>query len=143
MTDLQRIISFISRNHVLTVCSANDGTPWAASCFYAFDFNRIRFLILTSLETRHGAEMVRNARVAGTVSAQQSAVATIRGLQFAGTSRQLEGDEAEQGRAIYYRKFSFARLRPAPIWTIDPEILKLTDNRLGFGTKIIWTRPED
>jgi len=141
MTDTDRIIDYIKANRVLTVCSARGSAPWAANCFYAFDADKIAFLCLTSLDTRHGAEMRDNPRVSGTVSSQQANVAHIRGLQFEGLALTLAGEDEARGRGLYYRRFPIARLHPAPLWAIVPTHLKYTDNTLGFGRKLHWHRP--
>jgi len=39
---------------------------------------------------------------------------------------------------LYYQKFPFAETMPAPIWGIKLDWVKVTDNTLGFGTKLIW-----
>ena len=142
MTDVEKILAYIKGNAVLTICSAQGNVPWAANCFYVFDAARMQFLILTSLETRHGAEIQENCWVAGTFSSQQTSVIKIRGLQYSAIARRLAGEEEEGARNLYYRKFPAARLHSAPIWSVAPYVLKLTDNTLGFGTKIVWTKPE-
>ena len=39
--------------------------------------------------------------------------------------------------------FPIARLMPnLHLWTLRPDFIKMTDNRLGFGKKLIWTADE-
>ena len=142
MADVDRIVAYLKANVVMALCTALEGRPWAANCFYAFDAEAVRFLFLTHEETRHGREMLENARVAGTVSSQQASVAKIRGVQFTGTARLLEGTERTEARRIYDRRFPFARLSPAPVWAVVVAELKFTDNTFGFGTKLHWRRPD-
>ncbi|MDR3435390.1 pyridoxamine 5'-phosphate oxidase family protein [Telmatospirillum sp.] len=142
MSDVDKIVSYIKANNILTLCTASGVLPWAASCFYAFDKEAMTFVCLTSLDTRHGAEMSANANVAGTISSQQANVAKIRGLQYSGTAVLLAGDREQHGRDLYYKRFPFARLHAAPIWAILPDVIKYTDNSFGFGTKLSWQRPE-
>jgi hypothetical protein len=141
MDQVDKIVSYIKANNILTVCTARDNLPWSASCFYAFDKEAMTFYVLTSLDTRHGAEMRDNPNVAGTVSSQQANVAKIRGLQFAGRTFLLSGEAEERGRALYYKRFPLARLHAAPLWSIVADTLKYTDNSFGFGTKLLWDRP--
>ncbi|MTJ80876.1 MAG: hypothetical protein F8N37_07660 [Telmatospirillum sp.] len=143
MDDVSKIISYIKANNILTVATVRDGIPWTASCFYAFDKDRMAFFCLTSLDTRHGLEMRDNANVAGTVSSQQVNVAKIRGLQFSGRALLLEDEEEKAARAIYYKRFPMARLHSAPIWSISLDVLKYTDNSFGFGTKLHWRRENE
>lgn len=133
-----RIVAFIEQHHVmaLATCVAND--PWAANAFYAYDAETICFLILSSHDTRHGRFLGRNADVAGCIAAQPRLLSEVRGLQFAGSARLLQDSEAEAANAVYYARFPDARRLRAPIWRIRPHLLKLTDNSLGFGTKLLW-----
>ena len=140
MSDVDKIVSYIKANNILTVCTVHEQIPWAASCFYAFDKESMEFFFLTSLETRHGAEMNNNNRVAGTVSSQQANVAKIKGLQFSGTAQLLSGETEKKGRTLYYKRFPYARIHAAPLWSIRIDAMKYTDNSFGFGTKLFWER---
>jgi hypothetical protein len=140
MSDVDKIVSYIKANNILTVCTVHEQIPWAASCFYAFDKESMEFFFLTSLETRHGAEMNNNNRVAGTVSSQQANVAKIKGLQFSGTAQLLSGEAEKKGRTLYYKRFPYARIHAAPLWSIRIDAMKYTDNSFGFGTKLFWER---
>jgi hypothetical protein len=140
MSDVDKIVSYIKANNILTVCTEQNGIPWAASCFYAFDKDAMAFFVLTSLETRHGAEMQNNNQVAGTISSQQVNVAKIRGLQFSGTALLLDGEPEKKGRSLYYKRFPLARVHAAPLWSIRLAAMKYTDNSFGFGTKLFWER---
>lgn len=140
MIDLDRILSFIDANNVLTLCTAGGDVPWAASCFYVFDAEAMVFLCLSDGGTRHGAEMADNPRVAGAIAAQGVTVSKIKGLQFSAYASLAEGQEEERGLALYYRRFPFARLHRAPLWRLAADLLKLTDNSFGFGAKFYWRR---
>ena len=80
------------------------------------------------------------APVAGTINGQPKTVALIRGVQFKGEIRRLEGKESEAIRARYNHRFPVARVLSAPVWEIRPDELKFTDNTLGFGKKHYWLR---
>jgi hypothetical protein len=140
MSDVDKIVSYIKANNILTLCTVQGSIPWAASCFYAFDKESMEFFFLTSLDTRHGAEMQSNNQVAGTVSSQQVNVAKIRGLQFSGKALLLEGDAEKKGRSLYYKRFPLARVHVAPLWSVSLDAMKYTDNSFGFGTKLFWER---
>ena len=80
------------------------------------------------------------APIAGTVNGQPKTVALIRGVQFKGEIRRLEGQESEAARNAYNRRFPVARMLPAPVWEIRLDEVKFTDNTLGFGKKMHWLR---
>ncbi|SKA38193.1 pyridoxamine 5'-phosphate oxidase family protein [Consotaella salsifontis] len=140
MANTGKIIAYIRANRVLSLCSVRGSTPWAANCFYALDEQAMVLLFMSERSTRHGSELLDNDQVAGTISSQESNIAKLRGVQFAGRVRCLEGEEQQRGLATYFRKFPFARLKPAPLWAITLYHLKYTDNTFGFGTKMHWQR---
>lgn len=66
----------------------------------------------------------------------------IRGVQYSGRIRRLGGEEHEQAREAYVKRFPVAMKVSAPLWEIQLEELKMTDNTLGFGKKRHWRREE-
>ena len=67
-----------------------------------------------------------------------SIVGKVRGLQLRGTMARPEGEERRVARNAYLRRFPFAAVMDLELWIIRPVFFKYTDNRLGFGKKIIW-----
>ena len=140
METLAAINRWLAKQHVVSWCVANGGEMWCASAFYVYDPQRVAFYLLSEETTRHGKMTGRQAPVAGTVNGQPKTVALIRGVQFKGEIRVLEGDEAAEKRAHYVRRFQVARMLPAPVWELRLDELKFTDNTLGFGKKLHWLR---
>ncbi|WP_319773292.1 pyridoxamine 5'-phosphate oxidase family protein [Breoghania sp.] len=143
MTDTEKIIAYIEENRVLTLCTARGSLPWAANCFYAFDRATMTLLLMSDPATRHAIELAENDRVAGTITSQESTVVRLRGLQFTGRGSLMKGAQMETGREIYLQRFPIARLHSAPLWAIKLETVKFTNNTLGFGTKLRWTRRQE
>jgi hypothetical protein len=50
----------------------------------------------------------------------------------------LEGADLKSAKKAYLDKFPIARFSTLYLWGIKPTAMKMTDNRLGFGKKIIW-----
>lgn len=140
METLAAISRWLSKQHVVSWCVANEGELWCASAFYVYDPQRVAFYLLSEETTRHGQMTGKQAPVAGTVNGQPKTVALIRGVQFKGEIRLLEGDEAIEKRALYVRRFQVARVLSAPVWELRLDELKFTDNTLGFGKKLHWLR---
>ncbi|KFC07342.1 FMN-binding protein [Trabulsiella guamensis ATCC 49490] len=136
------ISRWLVKQHVVTWCVASQGNLWCANAFYLYDPQRVVFYLLTEDNTRHAQMTGNKAPVAGTVNGQPKTVALIRGVQFTGEIRRLEGEESEAARARYNRRFPVARAMSAPVWEIRVDELKFTDNTLGFGKKIHWLRQE-
>lgn len=140
MEALETISRWLGKQHVVSYCVANDQDIWCANAFYLYDAQDAVFYLLSDTQTRHGQISGARTRVAGTVSGQTNSVALIRGVQFKGELRLLEGEVSVGVRERYNRRFPVARTMLASAWGIRLDELKLTDNTLGFGKKVIWQR---
>jgi len=43
-------------------------------------------------------------------------------------------------KSVYIKKFPIAMLMDTHLWVVDLTYIKMTDNRLGFGKKLIWKK---
>lgn len=133
-----QILEFISEHHVLTLATSVENKPYCATCFYAYDKRLNRFIITSGLETKHAKDCLDNPVIAGTIALETKMVGKIRGLQFTGKIQILENEEFRAAKRVYLRQFPVAALASLTLWQIVPNFFKYTDNRLGFGKKIIW-----
>ena len=140
METLTAISRWLAKQHVVSWCVAKEGELWCANAFYVYDPPRVAFYLLSEETTRHGQMTGQRAPVAGTINGQPKTVALIRGVQFKGEIRLLSGEEAEEKRALYVKRFPVARMLSAPVWELRLDELKFTDNTLGFGKKLHWLR---
>ncbi|MDX5630635.1 MULTISPECIES: YhbP family protein [unclassified Brenneria] len=138
--DLGAIARYLKKLHVLTLCAGENSDLWCASCFYTYDEQQVAFYVMTELHTRHGELMSRQPQIAGTVSGQPKSVMLIKGVQFRARAERLEGEDEQQARTAYNRRFPIARAAHTPIWRLYLTELKMTDNTLGFGKKHRWQR---
>ncbi len=134
----ERIIKMIKKHHVLTLATSSDNVPWVASCFYAWMDNEKAFVYTSDLKTRHGAESSNNSKVAANIYLETRMVGKIQGIQIAGTTALPEGELLEKAKKRYLKRFPYARLMETTLWVLQPLEMKMTDNRLGFGKKLIW-----
>ena len=135
-----RINNFISKNKVFTLATSVDNIPYCANCFYAFDEVSNRLLFLSDNNTKHITEALINKRVGGTIQNGVTEVSKLQGIQFVGEFIDSTNIEQDIFYEIYYEKFPFAKIKLAPIWVIELNWIKMTDNNLGFGKKLIWER---
>ena len=91
-------------------------------------------------DTRHISETLKNSKVAGSVVLETSIVNKIQGVQFTGVLQLPENDMIVRSRHAYLKRFPFAALMDTTLWILYADHIKLTDNRLGFGKKLIWER---
>jgi uncharacterized protein YhbP (UPF0306 family) len=136
----ERIISFILKNHVMTLATSEGKAPYCCSIFYAFDPGKCCFYFMSSAESKHIQQAILQPLVAGTIVPGDTTIAKIQGIQFTGTCCQPDDKEMEEAKKIYLKKFPLARLFDSSIWEVEIDYIKMTDNTLGFGKKILWNR---
>lgn len=137
MTD-KRIIKFFRKHHVLTIATTVENEPWCANCFYVYLEEENALVFTTDLNTRHGQEFLKNPKVAGSVVLETMVVGKIRGIQFQGIVSEPDEDLAAQAKWVYLKRFPPAALMDTHLWVVKLTHIKFTDNRLGFGKKLIW-----
>ena len=131
----ERIIKFLKRHHVLNLATVSqEGVPYCAACFYAYDTSRNRLIFTSDDSTRHAQEMIQNPKVACAITLETRIVGKVQGVQICGKAER--GDEEDKRQ--YIKRFPYAAVAPLTIWAIEPSFIKLTDNTLGFGKKLIW-----
>ncbi|MFI3277952.1 MAG: pyridoxamine 5'-phosphate oxidase family protein [Rikenellaceae bacterium] len=132
-----KITDFIERHHVMTLATSSELGVYCSNAFYAFNREAGALIFTTNSETtRHGAEMRANPQVAVSIVLESKIVGKIQGAQIVGRVEQAQGGDKE----IYLKAFPYATFMPLELWRVDIESVKLTDNTLGFGKKLIWNR---
>ena len=137
MTD-RRIVKFFKKHHVLTIATATGNEPWCANCFYVYMEDENALVFTTNKDTRHGREFLTNPCVAGSVVLETLIIGKIRGIQFQGIISELKGERLDKAKRAYLKRFPVAALIETHLWVVDLTYVKMTDNRLGFGKKLIW-----
>ena len=132
-----RIIKFFRKHHVLTIATSYENEPWCANCFYVYLEDENALVFTTDADTRHGKEFVKNSLVAGSVVLETIRVGKIQGIQFQGIVSEPEGEMLSKAKWAYLKKFPPAVLMDTHLWIVKLTLIKMTDNRLGFGKKLI------
>jgi uncharacterized protein len=136
----KRIIDFIRKHHVLTLATTVNHRPWCANCFYSY-FSEDNVLIFTSdVDTRHICEAIENTNVAGSIVLETKIIGKIQGIQFEGLIYKTNNENSAKFKNSYLKRFPFAIIATSPLWYIELMHIKFTDNRLGFGKKMIWKK---
>jgi uncharacterized protein len=133
-----RIIKFFRKHHVLTIATTVDNEPWCANCFYVYLEEENALVFTTDIDTRHGKEFIKNPNVAGSVVLETIVIGKIRGIQFQGIVSEPEVELLSKAKWAYLKKFPPAALMDTHLWIVRLTLIKMTDNRLGFGKKMIW-----
>lgn len=135
----KRIVDFIKRHHVLTLATvSSEGEPYCAACFYAYDKERNRLIFTSDDATRHAQQMLQNAKVAIGITLETRIVGKVQGAQVCGIAER----GVDEDKRVYIKRFPYAAMAPLNIWAVEPTFIKLTDNTLGFGKKLIWSNQE-
>ncbi len=133
------ILKFFRKHHVLTIATTVENEPWCANCFYVYLEEENSLVFTTGSDTRHGKEFARNPLVAGSVVLETMVIGKIRGIQFQGIITEAEGEILTKAKWAYLKRFPPAALMDTHLWIVKLTHIKMTDNRLGFGKKMIWT----
>lgn len=134
----KRITDFIHKHHIFTLATSANNIPYTCTCFYVYIAELNLFVFTSDHETRHAAEMIQQPVVSGAVALETTMVGKIQGIQFTGKSVLLEGGLYEIANKAYLKKFPIAGFKKLVLWAIEPDFIKMTHNRLGFGKKLIW-----
>jgi hypothetical protein len=134
----KRIIKFFRKHHVLTIATSVNNEPWCANCYYVYLEDENSLIFTTDKSTRHGEEFLKNPLVAGSVVLETMVIGKIRGIQFQGIVAEAEGEMLKKATRAYIKRFPVAALMDTHLWVVKLTGIKMTDNRLGFGKKLIW-----
>lgn len=132
---IEKIERFIHEHHLLSLASMGERL-WCCSMFYAYDPQSVSFIVASDETTEHMSNVLQNPHVAGTVALETKTVGKIQGIQFAGVMERCP----DGLKSLYFEAFSYARIMNPTLWVICLDEVKMTDNTLGFGKKIMWKR---
>jgi len=98
----------VAEQNTLTLATAEGGTAWAAPVYYVF--LKSSFYFLSSPNSRHITEALKNGRASASLHAAASTWKEIRGLQMAGRIRVVNpGLDAIQVLRAYLKKYPFTK----------------------------------
>jgi uncharacterized protein len=138
-----KILKFIKKHHVFTLATAINNQSWCCNCFYALLKEDMVLAFTSDKETRHVSEMLSNPVVSGSVVLETMIIGKIQGVQFTGRVELAADEPLKKVKKAYLLRFPFAALADITLWVLHIDYIKMTDNRLGFGKKLIWERQND
>ncbi len=136
----KRIINFLKKHHVFNLATSLENNPWCCSCFYAIIENEMTIAFTSDKETMHVNEFMHNSNVSGSIHVETWIIGRIKGIQFSGTVELAESNKSDKAKKAYLKRFPFAALMDTTLWILKINYLKMTDNKFGFGKKLIWER---
>ncbi len=138
----KRVTDFINEHHVLTLATVVDNNPWCTNCFYVYLEEENCFVFTSDDATKHVKDVLVNKNVAASVVLETKTVGKIRGIQFRGTMERPDKDLEGKAKKAYLKRFPYAVLMKTSLWVLHLNYIKMTDNRLGFGKKLLWEAEE-
>ncbi len=137
-----RIIKFLSTRHIMTLATTSGGKAWCCNLFYAINKERGWLIFTSNPETRHIEQGLENPEVALSVVLDTKVVGKVRGAQITGTlhDAHANAEALKVCKSTYLKRFPYAALRLDHLWYVEIKEVKYTDNRLGFGTKLFYSR---
>ena len=136
----KKVIDFIKDHHVLTLATSVNNIPYCANCFYVYLKDENIFVFTSDNDTKHVQDVLQNNYVGGSVVLETNILGKIQGIQFNGKMFLPEGDLKKKANKSYMKRYPFAKLMKTQLWVVELDFIKLTDNRLGFGKKLIWRK---
>ncbi len=146
-----RIRHMLAAHGTMMLATTGPDGPWASAVFYASDA-AMHLYFVTDPRTRHGANLLADARVAAAIHTDVADWISIRGLQLEGRAHELSAAERATGLEVYLNRFPEVRrlaqsprddaerkigdrLARIPLWRLAPSRIRVIDNREGFGWK--------
>ncbi len=132
---LLRIDKFLQQHHVMSLATFFEDELSVCSLFYAYSKDINSFVVASDEKTTHIKHIEKNPNIAGNIVLETKTVGKIQGVQFSGEFKKLDNDMLKK---LYFQKFPYAKVLNPQLWYIEVKHFKMTDNRLGFGKKLIY-----
>ncbi|MDR0659978.1 MAG: pyridoxamine 5'-phosphate oxidase family protein [Prevotellaceae bacterium] len=136
----KKIVAFINEHHVLTLATSHEDEAYCSNMFYVYLEEEKCFVFTSDRDTKHIADISHNLFVAGSIALETETIGKIQGLQFQGMAFEVSGDLKKKAKKAYLKRFPYAILATTPLWAVEMTYAKLTNNKLGFGKKLIWKK---
>lgn len=134
----KRIVDFIKKHHVLTLATSNNNNPYCCNCFYVYLKEENMLVFTSDKTTKHISDATKQNYVAGSIMLETNVVGKIQGIQFNGIIEEPKDELLKKVNKAYLKRFPYAVLMDTTMWVVKLSFIKMTDNRLGFGKKLIW-----
>jgi len=137
------IAQFIEKQKTCSLCCIDEsGKPYCFSCFYVFNHQQGLLYFKSSSKSKHSGLLPFHPHIAGTILPDKLNILIIKGIQFEGTILPANHFLTDEATKFYHKKNPAGLAVPGDIWIVKIDNIKMTDNTLGFGKKITWSRSQ-
>ncbi|HEY5600780.1 MAG TPA: pyridoxamine 5'-phosphate oxidase family protein [Patescibacteria group bacterium] len=129
----QLILDYLSKNRRMTLATASNNVPWAATVFFAFDDN-LNIYLISDPKTRKIQNVKQNPKVSCAINEYIHKKGYTVGLQLEGTIENLHKEKNRQELDIYRKRYDWADeyLDDHELFKIIPiKIIYLDDELFG------------
>lgn len=99
--NLRKLIEdYLKEAKLMQVATSLANQPWVASVYFAYD-DLLNLYWISRPTRRHSRELKKNEKVAGTVVLPHTHGEKVRGLQFEGVAKELNGQKAKEAMEHY------------------------------------------
>ena len=125
-----KIIKFIKKQHILSLCVSDKNEIWVCSCFYAYNEDLNSLIIASDSHAKHIKIIKQNPKVAVNIALDTKIIGLIKGIQAKGEICPCEN------KTPYFKRFPYALALNPDLYEIRLNYIKYTDNALK--KKLIW-----
>lgn len=137
------ISKFINENKIAAICCTDgNNQPYCFHCFYVLDATHNLLFFKSSENTLHGRLLSENPDVAGSILPQKMEMLALKGIQFTGTVLYSDFPDQINPDIYYHKKLPLGLTKRGHVYCIQLQSIKMTDNSVLFGKKLIWNRLE-
>jgi len=136
----ESIVAFLKSQTAVTLATSSDNIPCCAICFFAYSEKYNALIFKSNKETMHIVQAIENKELSGSVLPDKLDATRIKGIQFCGVFFEPEGSVLNDIQKTYYKKFPLALAVKGNMFAVELTSLKFTDNTLGFGKKLFWSK---
>ena len=134
----KKIVEFIQEHYLLTLATSNNNFPYCCNVYYVYDKRQNSLIFSSEKTTKHVQDFLKNDNVAGAISKETKLVKDIKGVQILGVISELVGSELFKAKKMYIKAFPYSKNMNLNLWKMKICFIKMTNNQLGFGTKLFW-----
>ncbi len=124
----------------MTLATCIDSQPYCSVLFYSFEEKNEVLYFLSKPSSRHSKEIDANGAVSGSIIRGDSNIIKLQGVQFIGTCALVDLSSIAESKRHFLSAHPYAVLGNDLIWCLRLEWIKMTDNTIGFGKKIVWEK---
>src|SRR3972149_9880972 len=129
----QYILDYLGENRLMTLATAENNPPWAASVMFAYDTD-LNLYFISDPDTRKAQNLLNNPSVSVAINQHQKTPGKILGIQLEGTAHMLDKNKSQNELELFKKRFDWADdyLHDPELSTIKPEKIYYLDDEL-FG----------